>query len=81
MRAGRSVVAGRGAVSSGTWARNASPSGRRTGPSTTHRRPRRDDLVTRAGTALVDLRVLGFGDDVRAARRGVLEPALDVLLR
>ena len=81
VRAGRSVVAGRGAVTSGTWARNASSSGPRTGPSTTHRRPRHDDLVTGARPALVDLRVLGFGDDVRAARGGLLEPALDVLLR
>ena len=80
-RAGRSVVAGRGAVTSGTWARDASSSGRRTGPSTTHHRPRHDALVTRPGTALVGLRVLGLGGDVRAARRGLLEPALDVLLR
>jgi RNA polymerase sigma factor (sigma-70 family) len=56
--------------------------GHRTAASTTDRRPRHDDAVVRHGhPALVDLRVLGLGGDVRAARRGPLEPVLDVLLR
>jgi RNA polymerase sigma factor (sigma-70 family) len=57
-------------------------SGHRTAASTTHRRPRHDDAVVRHGRpGLVDLSVLGLGRDVRAARRGPLEPVLDILLR
>jgi RNA polymerase sigma factor (sigma-70 family) len=78
----RSEVVGRGAVSSGTWNHRASSSGRGSGATAAHPRPRHVDPVTRLrSTPLVDLRVLGLGADVRAARRGLLDPALDVLLR
>jgi RNA polymerase sigma factor (sigma-70 family) len=77
----RSEVTGRGAVSSGTWTHGASSPGRGPGATTAHPRPRHGDAVTRPrSTPLVDLRVLGLGSDVRSARRGLLEPALDVLL-
>ena len=54
----------------------------RSGTSNAHPRPRHGDPVARhERSTLVDLQVLGRGADVRAARRGLLEPALDVLLR
>ena len=81
-RARRSEVAARGTASSGSRSGGTSSSGHRGGPSTAHRRPGHAGPVVRHGRpTLVDLRVLGLGADVRAARRGLLEPALDVLLR
>ena len=81
-RVGRAEVAGRGTVTSRGRSHGPSSSGHRTGPPTAHRHPGHTDPVVRPGrTTLVDLRILGRGADVRAARRGLLEPALDVLLR
>jgi RNA polymerase sigma factor (sigma-70 family) len=74
----RSEDAGRGAMSSGTWAHGTSSSGHRRGMSGPHHA---DPVARHARSTLVDLRVLGRGADVRAARRGLLDPALDVLLR
>jgi RNA polymerase sigma factor (sigma-70 family) len=77
----RSEVTGRGTVTSGSWTHGTSSSGGRAGSTTAHRRPDRADSATpRRSTVLVDLRVLGLGADLRAARRGLLDPALDVLL-
>ncbi len=77
----RTEVAAGGTVRSGTWApRSTSADARRATPAA---QPGRDDPVAdhRNRSTLVRLRVLGLGADVRAARRGLLEPALDVLLR
>jgi hypothetical protein len=80
----RTEVASSGSVTSGTWApraaRPAAPSGAGSRPS--HDDPVGDDRPTRS--PLVGLRVLGLGTEIRGARashRGLLEPALDVLLR
>jgi RNA polymerase sigma factor (sigma-70 family) len=67
---------------SGTRTHGASSSAHRSGTSSAHARPHHADPVARHGrSTLVDLRVLGRGADVRAARRGLLDPVLDVLLR
>ncbi|WP_211190199.1 sigma-70 family RNA polymerase sigma factor [Actinomycetospora sp. TBRC 11914] len=72
-----------GTVTAGTWTSGASARHATAVPTATarpgHDDPVGDDRTTR--TSLVGLRVVGLGLDVRAARRGPVEPALDVVLR
>jgi hypothetical protein len=69
-----------GTVTSGHWASRAASGTTPAGDSTGSRPDDApgDDRETRP--ALVGLRVLGLGAEVRAARRGPVEPALDVVL-
>ncbi|MCD2197428.1 sigma-70 family RNA polymerase sigma factor [Actinomycetospora endophytica] len=79
----RSEVASSGTVTSGTWSPDATHHAQ---PSSARSQPSHDDSVEDQQTPspLVRLRVLGLGAELRESRsshRGLLEPALDVLLR
>jgi hypothetical protein len=68
-------VASSGTVTSGHWTSQSTTTSAAT-PDTAGQADERPARVT-----VVSLRVLGLGADVRAARRGSVEPALDVVLR
>jgi RNA polymerase sigma factor (sigma-70 family) len=68
-------VASSGTVTSGHWTSRSRATSAAT-PDTEGQADERPARVT-----VVSLRVLGLGADVRAARRGSVEPALDVVLR
>ncbi|HEY2193764.1 MAG TPA: sigma-70 family RNA polymerase sigma factor [Actinomycetospora sp.] len=88
-------VVSSGTVTSGHWASETSDTSRTEGAASDAPARRSGSAGESAGgsaaggsagdeserVTLVRLRVLGVGADVRAARRGALEPALDVLLR
>lgn len=74
----RTEAASSGPVTSGRW---SSDDTGRAEPSTAHEHAGHDDSHGHGRTPLVGLRVLGLGTEVRAARRSLLEPALDVVLR
>jgi RNA polymerase sigma factor (sigma-70 family) len=74
----RTEVASSGSVTSGRW---SSDDTGRAEPSTARSHPGHPDSPGHERAPLVSLRVLGLGTEVRAARRGLLEPALDVVLR